>query len=68
MTEVFERPKDGQFVEMWIYENEIFSSTVVINEGCEAIYNHSVDAFVEEETDYHLTDECKVKWFVANTN
>ena len=68
MIEVSKRPKEGQFIEMWTYENEIFASTVVINEGCEAIYNHSVDAFVEEETDYHLSDGCEVKWFVSSTN
>lgn len=55
MKEVSERPTTGQFVEIWQYRGEIWSSTIRINEdGIEEEYRPGLDDWVESEGGEYL--------------
>lgn len=69
MKEVNEEPETGQFVAMWTYGGEIWSSTYKYIEGELAVYCEEEDDFLVDEENsqaIHADDINDVRYFVVN--
>lgn len=66
MIEVKERPKDGQWVELWEYDGVAWANTYKIEDGVMYRESDNGNYWTAEET--FAPDNLKVRFFVAETN